>query len=125
MAFPKMLRDALEANPMVHFDGDDYIETFQHTCEGARHHSPQPLLVYRTPLSPDDDLIVAWLCGTCRSNLHVLQHLIEVNDGDVPWPVRREFGNILRALAEKGHEMYVKACRADEDASIARETTGA
>lgn len=106
MEYPKTIRQALSEHPMVHYDGDGYAEAYDHPCEGARHHSPQPLITYLVPPSGDDDLTKVWLCGTCRSNMHVLQHLIQSYDGDVPWPLRREFGNILRALAFEGWQEY-------------------
>jgi len=76
-------------------------------CLGARFHSPSPLVVVEVPLAPDGVGETAWLCGTCSDNLAVLQALLREYDGNVEWPVRREFGNAVRALALKGWEDYV------------------
>jgi hypothetical protein len=65
------------------------------TCQGARYHSPQPLLLHET-LLPDGRMVL--LCGTCRNNLGVLQLLLQEHGKELAWPVRREFGNTLRAL---------------------------
>jgi hypothetical protein len=74
------------------------------TCEGAAFHSPHPLTVREVPLSlagaPDGPM--ACLCPTCAENLKALQGLLRATSGDLPWVVRREFGNKLRALAMKG-----------------------
>lgn len=80
-----------------------------HQCQGAKYHSPSPLVVHRVSLvdKPVQSRSEHWvfLCGTCRDNLHVFQSILRMKDGDVPWPVRREFGNLVRALGERGWEM--------------------
>lgn len=77
-------------------------------CVGARFHSPTPLVLRDVWLSPDEGAGESvLLCGTCADNLGVLQALLVKHDGEVPWPVRREFGNLVRALALRGWEDYV------------------
>lgn len=65
-------------------------------CQGAEHHSPRPIVLHSVDL-PDDRSVI--LCGTCRDNLGTLLSLMQDHPGQLPWPVRREFGNIIRALA--------------------------
>lgn len=88
-------------------------------CEGAKFHSPTPLFVHDVRLVPYNWLhelhinpgvapAAVWLCGTCKDNLAILQQIYKATNGDVPWPVRREFGNELRALAQKGWDRYLK-----------------
>lgn len=81
----------------------------EHECEGAKFHSPNPLIVHETNLVPWDShaaVHTAWLCGTCRSNLWVYQRLLQERRGDIPWEVQRSFGNAIRALAKQGWEIY-------------------
>lgn len=66
----------------------------QMACEGAKFHSPSPLLLHEVEL-PGGRLVV--LCGVCRDNLDVLRSLMIVKP-TLPWTIRREFGNRLRAL---------------------------
>lgn len=109
MPLPEHTRALLYAGGDWHLPGDDDTE-----CEGSRFHSPTPLFVSTVPLIPQ-----AWsarahaqfsprvsLCGTCRDNLAILQQILLETDGDVPWQVRREFGNTIRALADKGWRRY-------------------
>lgn|SRR4051794_36286744 len=63
-------------------------------CEGARFHSPTPLVLYEVKVGKRKVL----LCGACRDNLAVLSNLHNIHDGALPWNVRREFGNQIRAL---------------------------
>lgn len=85
----------------------------EETCEGAKFHSPNPLVVYHEPVSPVPaghecpPEAYAWLCGTCRANLAVYLALMVENDGELAWEVRREFGNRIRALAERGWELHL------------------
>lgn len=67
------------------------------SCEGAKFHSPSPLLLHDVELPSGRR---ARLCGSCRDNLVVLQRLHQV-EPDLPWEVRREFGNRLRALLQE------------------------
>lgn len=87
-------------------------------CEGARYHSPRPLMVNSIrltsaswfPTAPRPvwlDAPTAWLCGTCEANISLLLQMLYASQGEVSWSVRREFGNALRALAMKGWTWYV------------------
>lgn len=96
-------------------------------CRGAKFHSPTPLFVKSTNLATDfywrneagvADSSQAWwaigpqadLCGTCRDNLWILQQMLKAADGpdNLAWPLRREFGNALRALALEGWRYYTE-----------------
>jgi hypothetical protein len=68
-------------------------------CEGAKFHSPRPLIVAEVILAGGRK---ANLCGVCRDNLLVLRELLNKYDGSLPWDVRREFGNRLRSLVPMG-----------------------
>jgi len=70
------------------------IPTDNVSCDGAKFHSPRPLLVMPVELPNGRDV---YLCGVCRDNLRVLQEL-EKEHGSLSWAVRREFGNRLRSL---------------------------
>lgn len=70
------------------------VSTTPCPCEGAKFHSPTPLLVHDVEL-PDGG--TAKLCGSCRDNLAVLLALL-ADDPALAWNVRREFGNKLRSL---------------------------
>lgn len=95
MSFPSLIRAALTKVGDAALPGRT---TDQAACEGSKHHSPSPLLVREVQVAPGQQ---AWLCGTCEGNLSVLQHLLVAHDGALPWPVRRCFGNLIRALAER------------------------
>lgn len=79
-------------------------------CQGARFHSPRPLIV-REYLVRDNSLVevtsvvapsdAVWLCATCASNVEVLVTLLRLH-GALPWSARREFGNAVRSIAERG-----------------------
>lgn len=84
-------------------------------CEGAKFHSPQPLLVREYgldgqvlyPLDGTKEAPSVWLCGTCAANLTVLMCLLHAHDGDLPWEARREFGNLVRALGMRAWKHYL------------------
>lgn len=101
MAFPEKIRAALDEHGLLIRLAPATI-TEERQCEGASFHSPQPLVVREVALSEADGGLTAWLCGTCRDNLHLLQALLAATGGELPWPVRREFGNKLRSLAIEG-----------------------
>jgi len=65
-------------------------------CEGSQHHSPRPIVLHAVSL-PDERVVM--LCGTCRDNVETLVAMRRTYSGSLPWPVRREFGNTIRALA--------------------------
>lgn len=64
-----------------------------HPCEGAKFHSPSPLL------TKQHDELGVWLCPTCESNLACFVHLAGAQTLD--WPIAREFGNTIRAMGQK------------------------
>src|SRR4051812_40275684 len=66
-------------------------------CEGARFHSPTPLLLREVRVGKRKVL----LCGACADNFALLKLLIAAHEGDPPWELRREFGNQMRALLGK------------------------
>lgn len=112
MPVPQHLRDLLYASGSWRLPGEDDAE-----CEGATFHSPRPMFVQDTRLVPYEWLHEeginpgvapksAWLCGTCRDNLAILQQVLKATGGDVPWEVRREFGNTVRRLAVQGWLAY-------------------
>lgn len=67
-------------------------------CEGAKHHSPTPLVLHEVAGRHGS---TALLCGTCLDNYRVYTKASELVDGSLPWDVRREFGNALRAVARR------------------------
>lgn len=78
-------------------------------CEGSRFHSPQPLVLRRVflvprPWGPFAEEVT--LCGTCEANLRVFQHLLYCYNGDLDWSIKREFGNIIRALGVRSWKVY-------------------
>jgi len=75
-------------------------------CEGARFHSPTPLVLTEVALAPDGEGTTVKLCGLCADTLAVFQALLVAHQGIVHWQVRRDFGNVLRALAMTGWEDY-------------------
>ena len=90
--------------------------TDDRSCEGARFHSPTPLFVRDVPLVkpewwPEDQRRTwswptAYLCGICRDNLDILLQMLKATEGNLDWPIRREFGNELRSLALKGWKWF-------------------
>lgn len=76
-------------------------------CQGSRYHTPTPLDVAPYVFDTDDlcayygpSTAATWLCGTCAANLRVFFNLMRATDGDVPWRVRREFGNGIRRIGK-------------------------
>lgn len=98
MPFPSKLAEAIDAldRPLTE-DGE--LARGSLVCEGSKFHSPNPLVVHPVHL-PDGSAVM--LCGTCRDNHIVLRSLMDASDEPVAWPVRREFGNLIRAIAERG-----------------------
>lgn len=104
---PPNLADALEAHGVVPEWGEANLDG--EPCEGADHHSPIPLTIGAVSLNPfdvDDDEMCASLCPTCEANMHLLQALLVRTNGELPWIVRREFGNGVRVLAMKGWKHF-------------------
>jgi len=87
-------------------------------CAGAKFHSPTPLTMRSYDLKGAVAYVVSgeklreegpdrvWLCGTCVANLKVLLLVLHAHDGELPWEVRREFGNRLRAVAFRAWKHY-------------------
>ncbi|MCU1529756.1 MAG: hypothetical protein JWP75_3519 [Frondihabitans sp.] len=69
------------------------VATQGRVCEGAAYHSPTPLLLHEVELENRTVL----LCGNLRGNLAVLHTLLRA-DNELPWTVKRSFGNRLRSL---------------------------
>lgn len=69
------------------------VATGNRVCQGAKYHSPSPVLVHEVELADRTVL----LCGVCRGNLAVLHTLLGANP-KLSWPVLRCFGNRLRSL---------------------------
>ena len=101
MTFPQQARTALAQTDTSAIEG---VLAYDETCDGAKFHSPNPLVLHEVTVGDTRVL----LCGTCLANLRVLQHLLAAADGSLPWPVLRDFGNQIRALALKGREQSVK-----------------
>lgn len=82
-------------------------------CEGSKFHSPRPTSVHAVYLSdvlgevrgeiePTKRLNdPTWLCRNCHENLLNLTLLMDAYDGVVPWEAKREFGNTIRAFADR------------------------
>lgn len=87
---------------------------FEDNCAGAKFHSPNPLIVQYVPLldpvwSGAGSLgPLVWLCSTCLDNLRVYQHLLAEHEGQLEWPIRREFGNLIRALGDDAWHQYMQ-----------------
>lgn len=108
MAVPEPLAAYLDEAGVLSAERDA-----QHPCEGAKFHSPTPLVTRRADLAPwveppepGDDSRHAWVCGTCADNLAMIQQLLIARNGEVPWPVLRCFGNGVRKLAMRGWLAY-------------------
>ena len=92
MPVPRLIREHLGAASGSDLPG----QPSDSSCKGAQHHSPRPILLHEVALTDGRSVM---LCGTCRDNLATLTHLLRSTSGQVPWGVRREFGNAIRALA--------------------------
>ena len=88
-------------------------------CEGSKFHIPRPLLVRPHYLTdevsrvagdevPPLDGDVVLLCGTCADNLTVYLTIRWAYEGATPQTVRRDFGNITRALGDRAWEHHLK-----------------
>lgn len=66
------------------------------SCSGAKFHSPRPLVLHEIILTDGRRVL---LCAVCRDNLRVLKILVDFHEGNLPWRIRREFGNGIRLLA--------------------------
>lgn len=116
MTVPPHIREQAARSVLVDLRGH---LSHEHECQGSRFHSPRPLMldqyvldgavvepldvrvVYSTPPT------VVWMCGTCADNLGLYLALRESAPEGLPWPVRREFGTLIRALGDKAWNAYV------------------
>ena|SRR6476646_5339645 len=82
-------------------------------CEAAKHHSPRPLIVHEFEVLPDGLRTIesvedvpgsVWLCATCADNVRVALALFASHGGSLPWEARREFGNLVRAIAQRAYK---------------------
>lgn len=73
----------------------------EHECQGSKFHSPRPMVLHPLPV-PHSPGEMIYLCGTCRDNVRLLLELQK--QGEVPWPVKRCFGNLVRYVADKMKE---------------------
>jgi len=92
MAMPTLIRESLLTVGTGLLPGD----LADAECRGAKHHSPRPLLLHEVVAC---DGTTVMLCGTCQDNLATARHLMVAHPGTLPWPLRRELGNAIRALA--------------------------
>lgn len=90
---PGQVLDLIDQTPSIELPGEP---TREHECQGAKFHSPRPMLVH--PFKVDQRTV--YLCGTCADNVQVLLALLTAHEGDVPWVVKRCFGNLVRSVAE-------------------------
>lgn len=98
---PGQVLALIEDTPSAELPG---ITTEQYTCQGAKFHSPRPMIVhpFRTGRKEGGDKII-YLCGTCLDNVLVLLALLKGRDGEISWPVKQCFGNITRSVAEQAY----------------------
>lgn len=115
MSFPKEIAAAVGASPY-----EFGSLAIGRECAGSRFHSPTPLVLNQIVLNPawvqtirpgdryHGDHRTEWLCSTCADNVHVYLRLLESTEGNVPWEVRREFGNMIRSLGDEAWASHVK-----------------
>lgn len=94
MEFPREVRHALDEIGTETLEG---TLAYERGCEGSKFHSPTPLILHEVTLTSGR---IVMLCGTCKDNYAVVTLLLD-RDKD-SWPVRRQFGNVIRALAQEG-----------------------
>lgn len=88
---------------LAHIEGSPALElpgvlTNAHECQGSKFHSPRPMVVHPFPALGE----MIYLCGTCSDNVRLLLALQA--QGEVPWTVKRCFGNLIRAVAAPHEE---------------------
>ena len=91
MALPRLIAEALDGAQWV-----DGVLAQGRECAASRHHSPTPLVLHEYE---DGTGVTHLLCGVCLDNVRVLRGLVEGAQEPLPWPLRREFGNRVRAIA--------------------------
>lgn len=98
---PGQVLALIEDTPSAELPG---IPTDQHTCQGAKFHSPRPMVVHPFHMHrADSEDEIVYLCGTCSDNVQVLLTLLKGNKGEVSWPIKRHFGNLARAVADQAY----------------------
>lgn len=122
MSLPANLAEMLDEGDFPTRGG--FFAADDNLCEGAKFHSPTPLVLKVVSLNPyylsadtpggvegkrEVDAGTVVLCGTCADNLGVLQDLLIRHNGSLPWKVRREFGNQIRIMAERGWALTEEA----------------
>jgi hypothetical protein len=83
----------VEQTPSITLPG---VPTTEHECKGAKFHSPRPMLLHAFEVEGGEPV---YLCGTCADNVQLLTALLEEHQGDIPWNVKRCFGNLVRSVA--------------------------
>lgn len=109
MSFPPHVAEAIGDHLDLPPAPGGFYALADEVCEGARFHSPKPLVLLKVsirPGKPQKGDETATLCPTCAANFGLLQNLLVATDGNLSWPTRREFGNQLRALALTGWTRY-------------------
>jgi hypothetical protein len=96
---PGLVLDLLRDTPSAELTG---VVTDQHECQGAKFHSPRPMIVHPFEL-PQSEGEIVYLCGTCADNVQVLLALLTAREGSVPWVVQRCFGNLARRVAMQAY----------------------
>lgn len=96
--FPKATAAAIQEADLTDLPGTLSMGL---SCAGAKFHSPRPLVLHEVPLPGGG---TAYLCAVCRDNLRVLSNLVDFYNGNLPWRVRREFGNKIRSLVTASPE---------------------
>lgn len=91
-----------------------------HVCDGAKFHSPIPLMTVCVELFPGTQV---WLCPTCAAKLQAFVHLYEIDPDCLNWDVLREFGNTIRLLGQaiinyRAKEQVLVAVREDVTARL-------
>jgi hypothetical protein len=69
--------------------------TVGRSCQGAKFHSPTPLLVYPRLIGERS----VWLCGNCMAALQVYEQVALEHGGQVPTSATRAFANWVRDMA--------------------------
>jgi hypothetical protein len=98
---PGQVLALIEDTPSAELPG---ITTERHTCQGAKFHSPRPMIVHSFRMGQEgDEGEIVYLCGTCTDNVQVLLTLLKGRGGEVSWPVKRCFGNLVRSVADQAY----------------------
>lgn len=91
---PGPVLDLIEQTPSIMLPG---VPAAQHECKGAKFHSPRPMLLHAFEVEGQE---AVYLCGTCADNVQLLTVLMREYQGNIPWSVKRCFGNLVRSVAD-------------------------